>query len=100
MFQGRKGREFEIDERMLLHIYGPEIIDTTAFHHFLIKKQTLVSIHEATKHKSISQGILHIQFIKIDIENIVYKYCMKLYELYYFALYRTSEIQIPNLCQI
>ncbi|VDN53155.1 unnamed protein product [Dracunculus medinensis] len=53
---GRKGREFEIDERMLLHIYGPEIIDTTAFHHFLIKKQTLVSIHEATKHKSISQG--------------------------------------------
>lgn len=51
------GRQDDImDEKRLLHKFGNQAIDITKFRHFLVRQQTLISIHEATKLSTISKG--------------------------------------------
>ncbi|VDK70209.1 unnamed protein product [Litomosoides sigmodontis] len=51
------GKQDDImDEKKLLYKFGSQAIDTTKFRYFLIRQQTLVSIHEATELFSISKG--------------------------------------------
>ncbi|VBB26477.1 unnamed protein product [Acanthocheilonema viteae] len=51
------GKQNDIeDEKKLLYKFGSQAIDTTKFRYFLIRQQTLLSIHEATKLSAISNG--------------------------------------------
>ncbi|EJW81928.1 hypothetical protein WUBG_07163, partial [Wuchereria bancrofti] len=51
------GRQDDImDEKRLLHKFGNQAIDITKFRHFLVRQQTLISIHEATKLSTVSKG--------------------------------------------
>ncbi|TMS35077.1 hypothetical protein L596_002550 [Steinernema carpocapsae] len=45
---GHRKTDEIIDERRLLHKYGPDVIDTTRFKHFVLRQNTVVSIHEAS----------------------------------------------------
>lgn len=45
-----------MDEKKLLYKFGSQAIDTTKFRYFLVRQQTLLSIHEATEISTISKG--------------------------------------------
>uniref|UniRef100_A0A0R3RFF8 Rap-GAP domain-containing protein n=1 Tax=Elaeophora elaphi TaxID=1147741 RepID=A0A0R3RFF8_9BILA len=45
-----------MDEKKLLYKFGNQAIDVTKFRYFLIRQQTLLAIHEATKLTTISKG--------------------------------------------
>uniref|UniRef100_A0AC35U705 Rap-GAP domain-containing protein n=1 Tax=Rhabditophanes sp. KR3021 TaxID=114890 RepID=A0AC35U705_9BILA len=64
-----------VDERRLLLKYGPAIIDTTRFKHFLINNSTLLSIHEATQFSNVLSVFIvirtpskpaHANFIQLE----------------------------------
>uniref|UniRef100_A0A7E4UYX2 RALGAPB_N domain-containing protein n=1 Tax=Panagrellus redivivus TaxID=6233 RepID=A0A7E4UYX2_PANRE len=38
-----------VDERTLLYKFGPDVIDTTKFRHFLVNQSTLIAVYEASK---------------------------------------------------
>ncbi|CAG9539385.1 unnamed protein product [Cercopithifilaria johnstoni] len=51
------GKQDDImDEKKLLYKFGTQAIDTTKFRYFLIRQQTLLSVYEATKLSTISEG--------------------------------------------
>ncbi|VDK60609.1 unnamed protein product [Gongylonema pulchrum] len=56
-----------VDERKLYYQFGQKAIDITKFRHFLIRHQTLISIHEATRLTAISNGtVIRLAVVKND----------------------------------
>nr|CDP92293.1 Bm3056, isoform b [Brugia malayi] len=55
IFSGHGRQDDIMDEKRLLHKFGNQAIDITKFRHFLVRQQTLISIHEATKLSTISK---------------------------------------------
>lgn len=45
-----------MDEKKLIYKFGSQAIDTTKFKYFLIRQQTLLSVHETTKLSTVSKG--------------------------------------------
>ncbi|GMS84341.1 hypothetical protein PENTCL1PPCAC_6516 [Pristionchus entomophagus] len=52
-----------VDERRLLHLFGPSAIDTTKFQHFLVN-DSILSIHEASHITNLAMGSPCVLYVR------------------------------------
>ncbi|VDN24006.1 unnamed protein product [Gongylonema pulchrum] len=68
-----------VDERKLYYQFGQKAVDITKFRHFLIRHQTLISIHEATRLTAISNGYPSLFFVVRTPYHAAYTLLAQLY---------------------
>ncbi|GMR36572.1 hypothetical protein PMAYCL1PPCAC_06767 [Pristionchus mayeri] len=53
-----------VDERRLLHLFGPSAIDTTKFQHFLVNGDSILSFHEASHIPNLAKGTPCVLYVR------------------------------------